>query len=115
MVRLIAVCVVVTFVFVLSLPVIQISAFFNAQNSASPVSSDLLQEASNNPSEGDPFDAFLSPEERLNEIAPAAGLPGGAEQDAGFGDQYFYSNEHPSFLDHQAGEDSGKTISEIDL
>lgn len=116
MVRFIAVCIAVTFVFVMSIPVIQISGFFDAGKGGSPVQAIQQAAIEQQHAEDDPFAAFAESEfspENLNDIETAAGgdiVPD--EQPAGFGD-YFYSSQHPSFLDHDVREEA--VPSELDL
>ncbi len=105
MVRFISVCIAVTFVFVMTLPVIQISGFFDAGQAGSPVQA--IQQASIEPqqttAEDDPFAVFAEDEfspESLNDIETAAGGELDViEEPSGFG-EYFHSSQHPAFLDH---------------
>jgi hypothetical protein len=98
MLRFIAICMGITFVFVLTLPAIQVASLFQ-QSGHSPQSVTTAQEEEHQTPEEDPFDLFTSNEpsaDALSAIAPATG-DGGASNET-FG-EFFYSEQHPGFDD----------------
>ncbi|MEM6780565.1 MAG: hypothetical protein AAF569_01740 [Pseudomonadota bacterium] len=96
MLKFIAVCITLTFVFILTIPVLQVAALFG--NSNGPTEIALQTEQQDNI---DPFAVFENNEpsaDALNAIEPAAGNDD-VEIEEGFG-SLFYKQEHPGFTDH---------------
>lgn len=117
MIRFIAVCIGVTFIFILAIPVIQVGTLISTNDNATLASADIeLNDEIG--TDTDPFEVFAENEpsaEDLNEMAPAAGGDINPNNNADFG-EFFYQENQQSFEDQNISEDRSEAeITDIDL